>query len=483
MNKPNGAACNDGNACTQTDACQNGSCVGANPVVCTADQCHDPGTCNPATGVCSAPTNKTNGTACNDGNACTQTDACQNGSCVGANPVVCTADQCHDPGTCKAPTRTPVTSANQTNRTACNDGHACKQTDLCYFVLMVRRPPGATPFPYTTLLRSCNPATGVCSAPTNKTNGTACNDGNACMQTDTCQNGSCVGANPVVCTADQCHDPGTCNPATGVCSAPPNKNNGTACNDGDACTQTDTCQNGSCVGASPVVCTALDQCHTAGTCDPATGTCSNPSRQDGTSCDDGDGCTVGDRCLGGTCTGVPRSCDDGVACTDDSCVAGECRHEPLDGRCDTGECFLAQCTPGAPGADAAGCTRAPVGEGDTCTSDDFACPEDVCTAGACRHVPIDGRCATGEACLPAICDPAGPGADPAGCVAVPERVNGMECAEDGDPCTDDTCMAGACAHAPVSNKAACDPVRPVYERALALAADARDLSALITGAL
>src|SRR5207247_197228 len=111
--------------------------------------------------------------------------------------------------------------------------------------------------------------------------------------------------------------------------------------------------------------------------------------------------------LGGTCTGGPRWCDDGVPCTDDSCVAGECRHEPLDGRCDTGECFLAQCAPGAPGADAAGCTRAPVGEGDTCTSDDFACTEDVCTAGACRHTPRDTRCATGQACLPAVCDPSG----------------------------------------------------------------------------
>src|SRR5439155_1037134 len=83
------------------------------------------------------------------------------------------------------------------------------------------------------------------------------------------------------------------------------------------------------------------------------------------------------------------------ACTDDSCVGGECRHEPLDGHCDTGECFLAQCTPGTPGADAAGCTRVPVGEGDTCTSDDFACTEDVCTAGACRHPPRHLQCATG----------------------------------------------------------------------------------------
>src|SRR5213076_1908453 len=290
------------------DTCAAGACVGGNPVVCTAaDQCHTAGACNPATGACSNPA-KPNGAPCDDGSACTQTDTCAAGACVGANPVVCTAaDQCHAVG-------------------------------------------------------ACNPASGVCSSPA-KLNGAPCDDGDACTRTDTCAAGACVGANPVVCTAsDQCHTSGTCNPASGVCSNPA-KPNGTGCDEGNACTRTDACEAGICVGTDPVVCTASDQCHTAGTCDPATGTCSNPARHDGTRCDDGNGCTVGDRCLGGTCTGVPRSCDDGVPCTDDSCIAGECRHEPLDGRCDTGECFLAQCTPGAPGADATGCTSVPVGEG------------------------------------------------------------------------------------------------------------------------
>ena len=186
---PNGTACNDGNACTQTDTCQGGVCTGANPVTCTAsDQCHAAGTCDTGTGVCSNPV-ATNGTACNDGNACTQTDTCQSGTCTGANPVTCTAsDQCHTAGT-------------------------------------------------------CNTSTGACSNPV-ATNGTACNDGNACTQTDTCQSGTCTGANPVTCTAsDQCHTAGTCNTGTGACSNPV-ATNGTACNDGNACTQTDTCQAG-----------------------------------------------------------------------------------------------------------------------------------------------------------------------------------------------------------------------------------------------
>src|SRR4029450_6600542 len=67
-----GSPCSDSDGCTQTDTCQTGVCVGANPVVCTApDDCHDPGTCVPATGVCSPPTSKPIGTPCEDGSACT----------------------------------------------------------------------------------------------------------------------------------------------------------------------------------------------------------------------------------------------------------------------------------------------------------------------------------------------------------------------------------------------------------------------------
>jgi hypothetical protein len=70
-----GGACNDGNACTQTDTCQAGACAGGNPVVCPSDNCHNAGICNPANGACSAGTTKYN-TACDDGNPCTSGDTC-----------------------------------------------------------------------------------------------------------------------------------------------------------------------------------------------------------------------------------------------------------------------------------------------------------------------------------------------------------------------------------------------------------------------
>ena len=75
-------SCDDHDACTQTDVCQNGTCAGS-PVVCPdPDQCHVPGTCDPQTGLCSNPT-KPDGFACDDGDFCTNVDACRNGVCNG----------------------------------------------------------------------------------------------------------------------------------------------------------------------------------------------------------------------------------------------------------------------------------------------------------------------------------------------------------------------------------------------------------------
>src|SRR6185503_20112978 len=229
--------CSDGDSCNGVEACVAGACQVTTPAPdCSNldDQCNT-GICQSPSGSCVAQP-KSNGTGCDDGNACTQTDTCQGGACQGANPVTCSPlDQCHVAGT-------------------------------------------------------CDPATGVCSDP-NKSNGSSCNDGDACTQTDTCQSGSCTGGNPVVCGAlDQCHDPRVCDPANGVCSNPA-KQNGSGCNDGNACTQTDTCQSGTCTGGNPVDCQALDQCHVPGVCDPANGTCSNPAKSNGSSCDDDDACT------------------------------------------------------------------------------------------------------------------------------------------------------------------------------------------------
>ncbi|MDC0678921.1 FG-GAP repeat domain-containing protein [Sorangium atrum] len=91
----------------------------------------------------------------------------------------------------------------------------------------------------------------------------------------------------MTCTAsDQCHVAGTCDPQTGLCSNPVAPD-GAGCDDGDACTPTDTCQAGTCTSGNPVTCTASDECHVAGTCDSSSGVCSNPNAPDGIYCSTG----------------------------------------------------------------------------------------------------------------------------------------------------------------------------------------------------
>ena len=376
VNAANTASCNDNNACTQTDTCTEEVCGGSNPVVCQAlDQCHDVGTCEPSTGVCSDPA-KADGTTCNDENACTQTDTCTAGVCGGSNPVVCQAlDQCHDVGTCE-PSTGVCSDPAKADGTTCNDENACTQTDTCTAGVCG----GSNPVVCQALdqchdVGTCEPSTGVCSDPA-KADGTTCDDENACTQTDTCTAGVCGGSNPVVCQAlDQCHDVGTCEPSTGVCSDPA-KADGTTCDDENACTQTDTCTAGVCGGSNPVVCQALDQCHDVGTCEPSTGVCSDPAKADGTTCDDENACTEGDVCAGGSCTpGTDVTCSDGDACNGvETCDAELGCQAGIAPNCDdSNECIADSCDP-ATGA----CVYTPI----VCT------PPNRCYTSAC----FDGAC-------------------------------------------------------------------------------------------
>lgn len=73
-----------------------------------------------------------------------------------------------------------------------------------------------------------------------------------------------------------------------------------------------------------VACLALDDCHLAGACDPATGLCSAPWKADGIGCDDGNPCTSTGTCLSGACSGA-LPLPDGTACADGDCHVGTCR--------------------------------------------------------------------------------------------------------------------------------------------------------------
>jgi hypothetical protein len=85
-----GTSCQDGNPCTVGEACTSGACVGGAMVTCPGnDQCHTVGACVQGTG-CPTPVARADGLACDDGDPCTQADACHGGQCTGVRGLACT---------------------------------------------------------------------------------------------------------------------------------------------------------------------------------------------------------------------------------------------------------------------------------------------------------------------------------------------------------------------------------------------------------
>ena len=195
------------------------------------------------------------------------------------------------------------------------------------------------------------------------------------------------------------------------------------CDDGDACNGTESCTAGRCAPGTAVSCDDFISC-TADTCNASDGACSHTPDDsvcsDGLMCDPTDGCIPRPPCLadadcddGAMCNGVETcdpaigcllgtapSCDDGFACTSDSCDAATdaCVHTPSASSCDDGLVCdgVEACDPSAPGANAAGCvTSAP-----PVCNDGIACTVDSCSeaAGGCTTSLSDSACDDGRFC-------------------------------------------------------------------------------------
>ncbi|MFO0551317.1 MAG: kelch repeat-containing protein [Polyangiaceae bacterium] len=146
--------------------------------------------------------------------------------------------------------------------------------------------------------------------------------GEACLDASDCWGGHCVDGVccDAACDGESCH---ACSVAAGAavdgrCALL----SGNTCDDADACTTTDVCESGVCIGTSPVLCMAMDECHAAGTCTPDTGQCSNPSKPDGSPCSIGS-------CVAGVCTEPPSTS------TSSSGAGGE-PNPPVSGGSDAG---------------------------------------------------------------------------------------------------------------------------------------------------
>jgi hypothetical protein len=474
VNANNVAACDDGSACTTNDTCSGGSCVGGPAPDCDdGNPCTDD-TCDPVLGC----VNTNNTAACDDGDACTTDDTCSAGVCVGGAPP-----NCDDGNVCTDDSCDPATGCVNTNNVAaCDDGDACTTNDTCAAGACVGGTPPNCDDGNVCTDDSCDPATGC----VNTNNVAACDDGDACTTNDTCAAGACVGGAPPNCDDGNVCTDDSCDPATGCV----NTDNVAACDDGDACTTNDTCAAGACVGGVPPNCDDGNVC-TDDSCDPATG-CVNANNT--ASCDDGEFCTAVDTCSSGACVGsgdacpgqlcdeindvcvecfTAGDCDDGVGCTDDTCVNNACVFTANDANCPDDGLF---CN----GTESCSATLDCVSSGDPCPVDEFcndtidtclecvisancddgiACTDDSCVDGSCVNTPNDANCADdGLFCTgPEVCDavndcvsagdPCQPGelcdeaTDSCGQCLVD-----ADC-DDGVGCTDDSCVAGSCVNA------------------------------------
>lgn len=222
-----------------------------------------------------------------------------------------------------------------------------------------------------------------------------------------------------------------CNEATDACEE---QQVGGRCNDGLFCTIDEACDAGACVSAIGPDCSDGVYC-TADGCNDETNDCHNsPDNslcQDELFCNGVEICDPLNNCGPGT-----DPCDDGLACTIDSCdEAGDsCTHTPQTVLCDDGlYCNgIETCTTNS------GCRP-----GINPCDDGFACTVDACNENndICTHAANGAACTDNNPCTDDACDLA------LGC----QHVSNTAPCDDGDPTTcHDVCAATACTGTPVA---------------------------------
>lgn len=424
VNGPDGAPCDDGDACTLEDQCGSGVCVGMSVDCddgnfCTADMCDN------ATGECfflHVPT------TCDDGNSCTDGDKCFDGECTPGGTVVCddfdacTQDSC-DPATgcvfsllqgccnyglqCADGNECTIDACLdhvcEHSSTTCNDNHPCTQD-------------------------GCDPATGCVftKIPGCCVVSADCNDADKCSL-GTCVGGQCVYENVVECKDSNPCTQDLCDPGVGCLFLPIDDCclQDQECDDGNACTE-DWCAANLC-NHKPVTC--FDQ---------------NPCTED--DCLAASGCQF--VWIPGCCL-TTSDCDDGSLCTLDWCTNQECKHKEVD--CNDGEvCTTDFCQP------ATGCGH---NEIQGCCHSDADCQDgDPCKTAWCADTKCQSQmvaCDDGDPCTEDWCEPFfgcqfAPGPDPDCCIF------DLEC-DDGDICTTDKCASNSCKHEQVNSPECCSP--------------------------
>ena len=274
--------CNGAEQCTGAGRCASGpppTCNDENP--CTVDSC--------AAGVGCTHTPQASA-SCSDGDACNGVERCDAaGVCQAGEPLACDDDNPCTVDLCQAQSGCVFTPASGD----CSDGDACNGEEQCVRGECVRSEAPACDDDNVCTDDGCAPESGCF----HRDNTAFCGN-DACVGLGVCRAGACEApprvdcddANP--CTVDTCHFELGCVYADAEQGA---------CNDGDPCNGTETCDGGRCVAGPAIDCDDGDQC-TDDVCD-ALGACIHTVHAD--VCDDANPCTVGDLCAAGQCRPGP----------------------------------------------------------------------------------------------------------------------------------------------------------------------------------
>ncbi|MDI7269261.1 MAG: MYXO-CTERM sorting domain-containing protein, partial [Myxococcota bacterium] len=393
---------------------------------CSSLACKLPNRTSSCTSFVDAAFGLTCGPSSCSGNILYRTDTCgtgaTSGTCNDGGSVDCT------PYRCVGSSGSASCTTSCTGDAECATGHYCSGT-RCYPKKAIGRPCG----------RSGECTLGNC------VDGVCCNTTCAGVCQSCAISGSIGTCAPVPAGRDpevECGGAGTC---------------------GGTCNGMGACQ----AARAGEPCGTCRICNTSGSCLP---------QPDGSSCDYLYYCTVGATCTGGVCGGgSPRSCDDGNACTSDSCneAADLCLNDAVtDGTacpdgdlcngnetCEAGVCMPAtgvtcdddnpctenRCNPGT-GA----CSYPALSDGTSCSDGNVCNGAETCGSGICvPGTALD--CDDRNSCTGDSCDPV------AGCrnAVLPDRT---ACETDDNACTLDECTAGVCTHAAVPDTTACDEI-------------------------
>ena len=331
--------------------------------------------CIDAQCILAGSTPRKDGTACDDGDVCTEDEKCQAGQCGGG------ADVC--------PCETDAECLKRNDDDPCNGTLYCNiATHLC----------AVNPGTVVTCKEDDDPCTTV-----------ACNkDTGACQKSLVAPNTPCKDSEP--CHQYACDATGACK-AEFICecaAASDCVDDGNPCNGQPYCDQPAggkwTCQTNP---ATVIKCPpGKDTACVKNLCQPGTAACAMTPLADNATCEDGNACSAGDHCLAGACVAGTTTCpcasdadcaakDDGDLCNGTlfcNLASGQCQPNPATvvscPTVDDTDCAFATCQ-----AKTGACVVAPAPVLTVCDDGNPCTMGEVCDgAGACGGVGLANTC-------------------------------------------------------------------------------------------